>query len=148
MPQPPASRAATRSATESKLRCMKDKNYNVDWDAGFAAPMKATVPADLGGLRLDQVLVRLFPQYSRNRLQAWLKSGHIRVEGAALEGKDQVTGGERVVLEPPPPPADVPQAQRIPLNIVYEDAALVVIDKPAGLVVHPGAGQPDGTLLN
>jgi 23S rRNA pseudouridine1911/1915/1917 synthase len=128
---------------------MKDKNYNVDWDAGFAAPMKATVPTELGGLRLDQVLARLFPQYSRNRLQAWLKSGHIRVSGGALfEAKQQVTGGESIVLEPPPPPQDVPQAQRMPLKIVHEDASLIVIDKPAGLVVHPGAGQPDGTLLN
>jgi 23S rRNA pseudouridine1911/1915/1917 synthase len=128
---------------------MKDKNYNVDWDAGFAAPMKTTVPVELGGLRLDQVLARLFPQYSRNRLQAWLKSGHIRVSGGALfEAKQQVTGGELIVLEPPPAPQDVPQAQRMPLKIVHEDASLIVIDKPAGLVVHPGAGQPDRTLLN
>src|SRR5687767_11889266 len=147
-PQPPSSKAATKNVAESKLRGMKAKNYNVDWDAGFAAPMSATVPRELGGLRLDQALVRLFPQYSRNRLQAWLKSGHIRVEGAVLEAKDAVTGGELVRLSPPPPPADVPQAQRMPLRIVHEDAALIVIDKPAGLVVHPGAGQPDGTLLN
>jgi len=128
---------------------MRAKNYNVDWDAGFAAPMSATVPAEFGGLRLDQALARLFPQYSRNRLQAWLKSGHIRLEGgASLEGKDQVAGGERVLLEPPPAPQEVPQAQRMPLKIVHEDASLIVIDKPAGLVVHPGAGQPDRTLLN
>jgi 23S rRNA pseudouridine1911/1915/1917 synthase len=129
---------------------MKDKNYNVDWDAGLVAPMSATVPAELGGLRLDQALVRLFPQYSRNRLQVWLREGHIRVEGrgAPLEAKDPVAGGERVVLEPPPAPSEVPQAQRMPLKIVYEDASLIVIDKPAGLVVHPGAGQPDRTMLN
>jgi 23S rRNA pseudouridine1911/1915/1917 synthase len=128
---------------------MKAKNYNVDWDAGFAAPMSGTVPPELGGMRFDQALARLFPQYSRNRLQAWLKSGHIRVEGGvSLESKDLVAGGERVVLVPPPPPQDVPQAQRMPLKIVHEDAALMVIDKPVGLVVHPGAGQPDGTLLN
>jgi 23S rRNA pseudouridine1911/1915/1917 synthase len=127
---------------------MKAKNYNVDWDAGFAAPMSETVPVELGGLRFDQALARLFPQYSRNRLQAWLKSGHIRVEGAALEGSDAVTGGERVVLTPPAAPGEVPQAQRMPLKIVHEDGALIVIDKPAGLVVHPGAGQPDRTLLN
>lgn len=130
---------------------MKGKNYseNDDWDAGFVAPMSATVPDELGGLRLDQALARLFPQYSRNRLQVWLKSGHIRLEnGASLEAKDPVAGGERIVLEPPPAPADVPQAQRMPLKIVYEDAALIVIDKPAGLVVHPGAGQPDRTLMN
>jgi 23S rRNA pseudouridine1911/1915/1917 synthase len=127
---------------------MKDKNYNVDWDAGFAAPMNVTVPVEFGGLRLDQALVRLFPQYSRNRLQAWLRSGHIRVDGVSSEAKHPVMGGERVVLAPPPPPQDVPQAQRMPLKIVYEDASVIVIDKPAGLVVHPGAGQPDRTLLN
>ena len=127
---------------------MKDKNYNVDWDAGFAAPMNLTIPVEMGGLRLDQALVRLFPQYSRNRLQAWLRSGHIRVDGVSSEAKNQVMGGERVVLEPPPPPTDIPQAQRMPLKIVYEDASIIVINKPAGLVVHPGAGQPDRTLLN
>jgi 23S rRNA pseudouridine1911/1915/1917 synthase len=127
---------------------MKGKNYNVDWDAGFAAPMNVTVPPTLGGLRLDQALVRLFPQYSRNRLQAWLRSGHIQIDGLSPDAKHPVTGGERVVLRPPPPPADVPQAQRMPLKIVHEDASLIVLDKPAGLVVHPGAGQPDRTLLN
>jgi 23S rRNA pseudouridine1911/1915/1917 synthase len=127
---------------------MKGKNYNVDWDAGFAAPMNVIVPPTLGGLRLDQALVRLFPQYSRNRLQAWLRSGHIQIDGLSPDAKHPVTGGERVVLRPPPPPADVPQAQRMPLKIVHEDASLIVLDKPAGLVVHPGAGQPDRTLLN
>ena len=127
---------------------MKAKNYNVDWDAGFAAPMSETVPVELGGMRFDQALARLFPQYSRNRLQAWLRSGHIRLEKGSLKAKDSVAGGERVVLTPPPAPSEVPQAQRMPLKIVHEDGALIVIDKPAGLVVHPGAGQPDRTLLN
>ena len=127
---------------------MKAKDYSDEWDAGFAAPMSETVPAALGGLRFDQALVRLFPQYSRNRLQAWLRSGHITLEKGALKAKDLVVGGERVVLTPPPPPSEVPQAQRMPLKIVFEDDALIVIDKPAGLVVHPGAGRPDRTLLN
>jgi len=128
---------------------MGRKNYSADWEAGFAAPMDATVPAELGGLRLDQALVRLFPQYSRNRLQAWLKSGHITVEGRGLSASDPVTGGERVVLKPPrQPDAAAPRAQRMPLKVVHEDAELIVIDKPAGLVVHPGAGVPDRTLLN
>ena len=128
---------------------MGTKNYNADWDAAFVAPMSATVPAELGGLRLDQALARLFPQYSRNRLQAWLRSGHIRVEGkSALSPSDAVSGGEKVVLEPPPAPDATPKAQRMPLKIVHEDAHLIVIDKPAGLVVHPGAGVPDRTLLN
>jgi 23S rRNA pseudouridine1911/1915/1917 synthase len=128
---------------------MREKNYNRDWDAAFAAAMTESVPAALGGLRLDQALVRIFPQYSRNRLQAWLKSGHITIEGRRLAADHQVTGGEKVSLRPPRvPDAAAPQAQRMPLKVVYEDDELVVIDKPAGLVVHPGAGQPDRTLLN
>jgi 23S rRNA pseudouridine1911/1915/1917 synthase len=129
---------------------MGSKNYSdSDWEEGFAAPMTATVPAQLGGLRFDQALVRVFPQYSRNRLQAWLKSGHITLDGRRPAARHPVSGGERIVLEPPPlPEAATPQAQRMPLKIVHEDAELIVIDKPAGLVVHPGAGQPDRTLLN
>ncbi len=126
-----------------------------DWDASFVAPVSATVPDALGGLRLDQALARLFPQYSRNRLQAWLKAGHISIGNAAIGNaggvsqRHQVSGGELVVLSPPVASgADGPKAQRLPLKIVHEDEALVVIDKPAGLVVHPGAGQPDRTLLN
>jgi 23S rRNA pseudouridine1911/1915/1917 synthase len=132
---------------------MGKKNYSVgedlDWEEGFAAPMRATVPADLGGLRFDQALARLFPQYSRNRLQAWLKSGHVKLDGRGAEARHAVSGGEEVVLEPPPASdAALPKAQRMPLKIVHEDADVIVIDKPAGLVVHPGAGQPDRTLLN
>jgi 23S rRNA pseudouridine1911/1915/1917 synthase len=130
---------------------MGGKNYSgSDWEDGFAATaMTATVPPQLGGLRFDQALARVFPQYSRNRLQAWLKSGHITLDGRRVEARQAVSGGERIVLEPPPlPDAATPQAQRMPLKIVHEDAEILVIDKPAGLVVHPGAGQPDRTLLN
>src|SRR5688500_12104608 len=147
MPQP-ASRSAARA--QSKLERMMGRDYSEpDWEEGFAAAMSATVPAELGGLRVDQALARLFPQYSRNRLQAWLKSGHITLDGKPAAADRAVSGGERIVLEPPPvPSAAAPQAQRMPLKIVHEDAELIVIDKPAGLVVHPGAGQPDRTLLN
>jgi 23S rRNA pseudouridine1911/1915/1917 synthase len=132
---------------------MGGKNYSLDedpdWEEAFVAPMHATVPGELGGLRFDQALARLFPQYSRNRLQAWLRSGHIKLDGRSAEARHAVTGGEEVVLEPPPAPeAAAPRAQRMPLKIVHEDSDLIVIDKPAGLVVHPGAGQPDRTLLN
>jgi 23S rRNA pseudouridine1911/1915/1917 synthase len=120
-----------------------------DWDASFVAPLSATVPREMGGLRLDQALARLFHQYSRNRLQAWLEQGHIKVDGKRLSPRHPVTGGERVVLEPPRlPDAASPLAQKMPLKIVFEDDALIVIDKPVGLVVHPGAGQPDRTLMN
>jgi 23S rRNA pseudouridine1911/1915/1917 synthase len=91
----------------------------------------------------------MFPQYSRNRLQAWLKGGHILVDGKRAAGSARAAGGERVELSPPPA-ADMaqPAAQAMALAIVHEDADLMVIDKPAGLVVHPGAGNPDRTLLN
>ncbi|HEY5896853.1 MAG TPA: RluA family pseudouridine synthase, partial [Burkholderiales bacterium] len=127
---------------------MGPKNYS-DWDAAFVAPLTATVPQEMGGMRLDQALARLFHQYSRNRLQEWLRQGHIKVDGKAPAARSPVTGGERISLTPPQlPDGAAPRAQRMALKIVHEDAALIVIDKPAGLVVHPGAGQPDRTLLN
>ncbi|MDH4326049.1 MAG: RluA family pseudouridine synthase [Betaproteobacteria bacterium] len=125
-----------------------DEDDNAGWDASFVAPMNAEAPRALAGLRLDQALARMFPQYSRSRLQAWLAEGHITVDGACAAPRTLVRGGERVALAPPPAPQSAPQAQRMPLKVAYEDADLVVIDKPAGLVVHPGAGQPDRTLMN
>ena len=118
------------------------------WDAPFVAPMSAIVPAEMGGMRLDQALARLFHQYSRNRLQEWLRAGHITVDGRTARPRMPVTGGEKISVAPPRPPDAAPRAQRMPLKVVHEDAALMVIDKPAGLVVHPGAGQPDRTLMN
>jgi 23S rRNA pseudouridine1911/1915/1917 synthase len=126
---------------------MEAKDYS-DWEAALVAPVSATVPAALGGMRLDQALAQLFPQYSRNRLQVWLKAGHITIDGELAAPRRIVDGGERVLVEPPPAPEAAPKAQRMPLKIVYEDAQIIVVDKPAGLVVHPGAGVPDGTLMN
>lgn len=113
------------------------------------AEVHAEIPADCAGLRLDQALARVFPQYSRSRLQVWLKDGCVRVEGGAAAARTMVHGGERVVLTPPPTSgAGTAAAQALPLSIVHEDRDLIVIDKPAGLVVHPGAGNPDHTLMN
>ncbi|MGH8675045.1 MAG: RluA family pseudouridine synthase [Burkholderiales bacterium] len=120
-----------------------------NWEDAFAAPMSAKVPQALAGLRLDQALARMFPQYSRNRLQEWVRSGHIRIDGARCEPRQLVAGGEAIALAPPrAPQGAAPAAQRMPLKVVFEDRDLIVIDKPAGLVVHPGAGVPDRTLLN
>lgn len=110
--------------------------------------MRAAIPVECAGLRLDQSLARVFPQYSRSRLQAWLKDGSLKVDGASPEAKRVVHGGEQVDLVLPADPAASPLAQQIPLRVVHEDAEILVIDKPAGLVVHPGAGNPDHTLLN
>ena len=111
------------------------------------------MPAALAGLRIDLALAKIFPQYSRSRLQAWLKAGHVKVRrgGAqiAVERSTQVAGNESVEIAPPPA-ADLaqPPAQRLPLAIVFEDRDLIVLNKPAGLIVHPGAGNPDRTLMN
>jgi 23S rRNA pseudouridine1911/1915/1917 synthase len=106
------------------------------------------IPDACAGMRLDQALAGLFPAYSRNRLQQWLKAGQLRVNGAIRRPRDAVAGGERVsgnlVLEI----ETAAVAQDIPLMIVYEDADLLVINKPAGLVAHPAAGNRDGTLVN
>jgi 23S rRNA pseudouridine1911/1915/1917 synthase len=124
------------------------EDAHADWEAAFVAPLRAEAPRALAGLRLDQALARMFPQYSRSRLQAWLAEGHIRVDGARAEPRRLVRGGEWVNVAPPPAPDATPRAQRIPLKVVHEDEMLLVIDKPAGLVVHPGAGQPDRTMMN
>lgn len=107
------------------------------------------IPLSEAGKRLDSVLAALWPEHSRARLQAWLREGHIHIDGSARRPKDKVLGGEQVQLAKPAPTHTPDQrAQPIELKIVYEDETLFVIDKPIGLVVHPAAGNPDGTLLN
>ncbi|KPJ91088.1 MAG: hypothetical protein AMJ53_12395, partial [Gammaproteobacteria bacterium SG8_11] len=110
--------------------------------------MTATIPASLAGERLDLVLVRLFPEYSRSRLQKWIKDGQVTVNQQKLRAKDTVFGGEIVELTVQLTEETRWQAQEIPLHIVYEDEFVIVINKPADLVVHPGAGNVDGTLGN
>jgi 23S rRNA pseudouridine1911/1915/1917 synthase len=113
----------------------------------------AALTPEMSGLRLDQALAKAFPQYSRSRLQAWLKAGFVKVTrgGAQLaaEGRMAVQGDEHVELAPPAE-ADPssPPAQAMSLDVVYEDKDLLVLDKPPGLIVHPGAGNPDRTLMN
>lgn len=99
-------------------------------------------------MRLDQVLVLLLPAYSRSRLQQWLKAGALRVDGRVWRPRDPVSGGETVRGELALEPETVAVAQDIPLDIRYEDADLLVLDKSAGLVAHPAAGNRDGTLVN
>ena len=107
------------------------------------------VPEALAGLRIDQALAKMFPEYSRNRLQTWLKAGLVRIDGAQAERGAKTMGGEKIQLAPPPEAdASSPPAQRMALAIVHEDRDLIVINKPAGLIVHPGAGNPDRTLMN
>ena len=111
-------------------------------------PRHAIVPETCAGRRLDGVLAELFPEYSRSRLSAWIKSGDVTVDGAPARGRDPVRGGEAVVLTAVQETQTHAVAEDIPLDVLYEDAEVFVIDKPAGLVVHPGAGNPAGTLVN
>ncbi len=106
------------------------------------------IPDSAGGLRVDQALVALFPEYSRSRLTQWIRDGRVLLEGVACEPKRRVHGGEMVALLPVAEPATDAVAQDLPLTVVFADEHLIVIDKPAGLVVHPAAGNPDGTLQN
>jgi 23S rRNA pseudouridine1911/1915/1917 synthase len=106
------------------------------------------IPVTCAGMRLDQALAGLLPAYSRSRLQQWIKAGQVEVNGKAVRPRMSVLGGEQVKVTLPQEPKTVDQAQAIPLDIRYEDADLLVINKPAGLVVHPAAGNPDGTLVN
>jgi 23S rRNA pseudouridine1911/1915/1917 synthase len=106
------------------------------------------IPADQAGQRLDQALAHLLPDYSRSRLKTWIESGEIRVDGEIRRPRDKVFGGEAVVLDAQLEQEVAAEAQAIPVNLVFEDKHLFVVNKPAGLVVHPGAGNPDRTLQN
>ncbi|MBT8107755.1 MAG: 23S rRNA pseudouridine(1911/1915/1917) synthase RluD [Gammaproteobacteria bacterium] len=106
------------------------------------------VPEESAGQRLDQALARLFPEYSRSRLKSWLLNGALVVDGGSPRPRDPVIGGETVTLRVQPEVAVEAAPEPMQLDVVHEDAALLVINKPAGLVVHPGAGNHTGTLLN
>lgn len=110
--------------------------------------LSAIVPDEAAGRRFDAVLAELFPDFSRSRLAGWIKSGDALLEGKPARPRDPVHGGEQVSLNAALGIETEAQPQDIPLEILYEDDAVLVIDKPAGLVVHPGAGNPDGTLVN
>ncbi len=108
-----------------------------------------TIPHDLGGLRLDVALQRMLPDHSRSRLQAWIKSGLVTVDKQASTSKTKVWGGEQVIVNVQVKPETYAFiAEDIPLDIVYEDDDILVVNKPAGMVVHPAAGNWSGTLLN
>src|SRR4051812_39688347 len=122
------------------------KNYSAK--PAPAAPLEITIPGACAGLRLDQALARLLPEYSRTRLARWVREARVTLDGRPARPREKLAGGESVRVIPAEDPretADRPEA--IPLDVVHEDAALLIINKPAGLVVHPGAANWRGTLL-
>jgi len=110
--------------------------------------LTATVPDSAAGRRFDAVLAELFPDYSRSRLATWIKSGDARLNGREVRPRDPVQGGESVELTVVLDIQTRAEAEDIALDVLYEDADVIVLDKPAGLVVHPGAGNHAGTLVN
>ena len=132
---------------------IEEEDYSPS-DLDSPPPVKAKtvtlkVPISLSGSRLDQVLAEMLPEYSRSRLAALAKDGFVTVDGKPVPPKTKLFGGE--VIDATLVPRDDEKAflpENIALNVLYEDEAVIVIDKPAGLVVHPGAGNWSGTLLN
>jgi 23S rRNA pseudouridine1911/1915/1917 synthase len=106
------------------------------------------LPPEYAGRRLDQTLAQLLPQYSRTRIQRWIEDGAVRINGLPARGRDLVVGGESATVEAHLPPETGVVAEKLPLDIVHQDAAVIVINKPPGLVVHPGAGNRSRTLQN
>jgi 23S rRNA pseudouridine1911/1915/1917 synthase len=107
-----------------------------------------TVPEELDGKRLDQALARLCPQHSRSRLQDWIRSAYVKVDGKTLRQRDSVSTGQSIQIEAEFEIQQEWEKQEMPLDIVHEEETLIIINKPPGLVVHPGAGNPGHTLLN
>ena len=110
--------------------------------------LQASVPQEMHGSRLDQAAAELFSQYSRSRLQEWIKKGALLVDGQQCRPRDKVIGGADLRIDTELEAVVGWQAQDIPLDIVYEDDTILVVNKPAGLVVHPAAGHAEGTLVN
>jgi 23S rRNA pseudouridine1911/1915/1917 synthase len=110
--------------------------------------LSASIPPEQAGQRLDQALAALFADITRSQLQQWIEDGRITLNGRVPRKRDKVKEGDAVEIRVPPPVQSGWKAQALPLEIVHEDNELLVINKPPGLVVHPGAGNPEGTLLN
>jgi len=112
------------------------------------AILTAKIPKEMAGMRLDQCLAEIFPDYSRSKLQTWIKAGRVTVNKISFKAKDKVDGGEQIVLDAEAEEVMEYQAEDIPLDIIYEDDSILIVNKPAGLVVHPAVGHWQGTLVN
>jgi 23S rRNA pseudouridine1911/1915/1917 synthase len=110
--------------------------------------LEAVITDDLSGKRLDQALAIVFSEHSRSRLQQWIKNGTVLVNNRILRQRDQVYSGDRISINTELPAETTCNAEKIPLTVIYEDEELIILNKPAGMVVHPGAGNREHTLLN
>jgi 23S rRNA pseudouridine1911/1915/1917 synthase len=147
----PSTRLNALKPEEHCLSMGKDtENSSDDYKGNTEGDIRQLVIPDAqGGQRLDQALSALLPEFSRNRIQNWIRARKIAVDDNWGTTRMKVSGGEAVRVEIEPDPGATPDApEAIPLDVVFEDPVLLVINKPVGLVVHPGSGNPRGTLLN
>ncbi len=145
----------TLTPTPNPADLLLDPDFDDEVDAEYVpagidlSPITLELAPEACGHRLDKVIAGMVPQFSRSRLQLWFDGGHVLVDGKPARGKDTAYGDETVVIVPQSAPEDAAYTpEEIALNIVFEDEHIIVINKPAGLVVHPGAGNWSGTLLN
>jgi 23S rRNA pseudouridine1911/1915/1917 synthase len=110
--------------------------------------IKTVIPEQMSGKRLDQALAELLPEHSRARLQGWIRDGYVQIDKKSMRPRDKVRGGEQIKIEAEIEAQISATPQDIPLEIVFEDEYLIIINKPAGMIVHPGAGNPRHTLMN
>ena len=145
----PEKNSLPSGAAQEPLKQVKDNQINYTANPAAPSPLTFKVPTEWGGVRLDQALAKLLPEYSRSRLQDWITQGQVKLDGKEATVKQKVWGGETIEVVPQSHPAEQPyQAEDIALNVVFEDDSILIINKPAGLVVHPGSGNWEGTLLN
>ncbi|MBT8132741.1 MAG: 23S rRNA pseudouridine(1911/1915/1917) synthase RluD [Gammaproteobacteria bacterium] len=109
---------------------------------------KGQVAPENAGKRLDQTVAEMFPDFSRSRLKTWIEAGLVEVNGQMWRPRDRLVGGEKITVHAIHEPVIEVKPEPIPLDVVYEDEHVLVVDKPPGMVVHPGAGNPDGTMQN
>ncbi len=106
------------------------------------------IPEEMSGKRLDQALAKLLPEHSRARLQGWIRDGYVLIDKKIMRPRDKIQGGEQVEIQAEIEVQISASPENIPLEIIFEDEYLIIINKPAGLIVHPGAGNPQHTLMN
>ncbi len=134
-------------SSNKEISAIKQADYKIE--ARAAGQRRETIPDTLAGKRVDQALAILFPEFSRSRMQQWIRDGHVTIDGDLCVGKSKVHGGEIVLVRVQADADELAfRPEKIALEILYEDEAILVVDKPAGLVVHPGSGNWSGTLLN
>ncbi|HEU4622174.1 MAG TPA: RluA family pseudouridine synthase [Burkholderiaceae bacterium] len=139
----------TPTSNDTHATEIADDDWNELATSTAIEPIEALVPLNAAGARIDKVAAELFGDYSRAKLQQWIAQGRITVDGVVATAKTRLLGNERMRLAPLPAPETIAfLPEPIPLNVVHEDGACIVIDKQAGLVVHPAAGNWTGTLLN